>query len=417
MVLLRRIANLFSRGRIDAEIEAELQAHLELRIADNMAAGMSKQEARRDALRRFGNPVVIKERTTGIDAALNLAIWWFDVQYAWRLWRKSPVFAATTVITLALGIGTSTAIFSVTNVMLLRLMPVANPRNLYYLHVPGQLPKGSIGGGIGGVYPEASFSLPVFEALRKHQDAFSDVMAFAMVGDRPVRFGADAPEEVTVDMVSGNFFSGLGVRAALGRAFTMEDENQNAPVVVLSYAYWTRRFSRKPDLLGRTLFIEGIPFSIVGIAQEGFGGIYPGVRTDLWMPLQRGSEITGTTQDQTIYGSPNFWGLGLLARLTPGVSFEQAVTKVDPAYQAAAYAGLSVPDRSRRVQLTAFPARGTRGIWEDPHDGPIPFMMMLGMLVLVIACCNVAMFWWRGTQRARGISACAWRLGLDAGLC
>src|SRR5580704_10664423 len=135
MAMFNRIRNLFRRAHMDAEIAAELQAHLEMRTDDNLAAGMGREEARRDALRRFGNPAVLKERTSAADAVLALAGLWFDIRYALRRLLKAPVFAATTIVTLALGIGATTAIFSTMNAVLLRLLPVSNPAELFYLHV------------------------------------------------------------------------------------------------------------------------------------------------------------------------------------------------------------------------------------------------------------------------------------------
>jgi predicted permease len=413
MAMFRRIANLFRRTRMDAEIAAELRAHLEMRTDDNLAAGMGREEARRDALRRFGNPAVLKERTSAADAALALAGLWFDFRYALRRLRKAPVFAATTILTLALGIGATTAIFSTMNAVLLRLLPVSNPAQLFYLHVPDGQPYGAHSTGDS----ETSFSLRVFEALRQHRQAFSDIIAFApLAWDKvPVRLGDGAPEQALGEMASGNFFSGLGVGPRLGRVFAMPDEDQNAPVVVLSHAYWTRRFSRNPAVVGEAIYIKGIPFTVIGVAADGFSGVEPGDSTDLWIPLQRRPELDpwGNPLNHTLYGSPDWWCLRLLARLAPDVSAQRAVAEVAPTFQAAAYATLGAPEAGHpRVKLTMVAARGLQGLGDYDRQ-PVMILMALVTLVLAIACSNVAMLLVaRNAARQRDFSL---RMALGAG--
>lgn len=215
MAVLRRIANLFRRSHMDREIDAELKAHIEMRIEDNITAGMTPGDARRNALVRFGNRTAAKERTVAADASLALDSFWRDLRYAARQLRKAPVFAFTTVLTLALGIGATTAVFSTMNAVLLRLLPVANPKELFFLHLPDGPPYKADSMGDS----ETSFSLPVFKTLRQNRNVFSDVMAFAPLsnGKVAVRFGGGLPEQAAGDVVSGNFFSGLGVATAAGR--------------------------------------------------------------------------------------------------------------------------------------------------------------------------------------------------------
>ena len=413
MSIFRRITNLFYRARIDKDIDEELQAHLVLRIEDNLSAGMSKQEARRNAFLRFGNPALIKERTSAADSALELTSLWFDIRYGLRRLRKAPVFSTVTVLTLALGIGATTTIFSAMNAVLLRLLPVFHAEQLFYLHIPDGQPYGAHSTGDS----ETSFSLPVFQALRQDRHDFSEVIAFAPLGaDKiAIRFGEGTPEQASGEMVSGNFFSGLGVSAGLGRIFAMADENQNAPVVVLSHAYWTRRFSQDRTILGQVIYLKGIPFTVVGIAAEGFAGLEPGASNDLWVPLQRRAELDpwGNPLNHTLYGSPNWWCLRLLARVAPGVSIKQALAEATPSFQAAAYANLGTPDPAHpKVRLTGTPAKGIQGLGDYDRE-PITILMALVTLVLVIACSNVAMLIIaRNAARQRDFSM---RLALGAG--
>lgn len=413
MSLYRRITNLFLRSRVEQDIEDELRAHIEMRVEDNLAAGMSPEQAQRDARLRFGNPVGTKERVAAMDVALAVENIWSDIRYALRQVRKFPVFAATTVLTLALGIGATTAIFTVMNAVLLRSLPVPNPQQLFYLNVPTEQPYGAFNTGNG----DTSFSRPVFEVLRQDHRAFSDVMAFAPLSSDnkvAVRIGNDPPEQASANMVSGNFFSGLGVPVARGRSFTLDDENQHAAVAVLNYAYWTRRFARSPSVLGQTMYLKGLPFTIIGIAGEDFPGVEPGQLTDLWIPLQSSPALSpwGESGDLTLYGSPNWWCLMLIARLAPGVTAQQAVAEATPAFQAAAYASLGTPDPSHpKVELALVPAKGIQGLG-DNYRQPITILMALVTLVLIIACSNVAMLIVaRNTSRQRDFSL---RLALGA---
>ena len=316
-----------------------------------------------------------------------------EFRYAVRQLGNAPWFTLTIVFTLALGIGANTAIFSVMNAVLLRGLPVPNPQELVYLHVPGGQPNGASNTGDS----ETSFSEPVFEEIRQDHHAFADVIAFVplAIGKVAVRFD-DTPEEVEGDMVSGNFFSGLGVSLARGHAFNLDDEKAHSQVAILSYSYWTRRFSRNPSILGQTLFIKGNAFTIAGIGPEGFFGVEPGHSTDLWIPLQNKPDLNAwgsAPEINTLYGTPTWWCLPLIARLAPGVSPTQAIAEITPRYQRVAYTGLSAPDpKAQKVTLALQPARGVEGLsTDDSYRTAVTVLMTLVALVLVIACINVAM--------------------------
>jgi predicted permease len=317
-----------------------------------------------------------------------------EIRYAVRQLSNSPWFTLTVVLTLALGVGANSAIFSVMNGVLLRGLPVPNPQELVYLHVPGGQPNGASNTGNS----ETSFSQPVFEELRQDHRAFADLIAFvplASSGKVAVRFG-DTPEEAEGDMVSGNLFSGLGVALARGQGFALNDERAHAQVVVLSYSYWTRRFARNPSVLGQTFFIKGNAFTIVGVAPEGFFGVEPAQSTDFWIPLQSRPEMNAwgsAPENSTLYGSPTWWCLQLIARLAPGISPSQAVAEITPRFQHAAYTGLSAPDANApKVTLLLQPARGVEGLDSgNSYQTGVNVLMTLVALVLVIACTNVAM--------------------------
>ena len=194
-----------------------------------------------------------------------------DVRYAVRQLRKSPGFTVVAVLTLALGIGASTSIFSVINAALLRYLPVSRPEQLVYFHLKNQ-PQRTSQTGFG----DMSFTMPVFEAMRGRSDVLSDVVGFAPLSFQrvAVRIGEN-PEEALGEMVSGNFFSALGVQPFLGRGFTPQDEMAHAPVSVLNYSWWNRRFAANGNILGSTFYVKGVPITIVGVAPPGFNGVDP----------------------------------------------------------------------------------------------------------------------------------------------
>jgi predicted permease len=317
-----------------------------------------------------------------------------DLRYALRQLRNSPGFTVTAVLTLALGIGANTAIFSVMNAVLLRGLPVPDPQQLVYLHVPDGQPPGASNTGNS----ETSFSEPVFEQLRQEKRVFSDLMAFvplSLSGKAAVRFG-DTPEEAEGDMVSGNFFSGLRVGFARGRGFTLDDEKNHTQVAVLSYSYWTRRFSRNPSVLGQAFYVKGIPFTVIGVAANKFYGVEPGNSTDFWIPLQNRPELNAwgiAPEFNTLYGTPQWWCLELIARLQPEISTEPALAQLNPVFQEVAYNGLPQPDpKLPKRKLDFKPARGVEGLdTEDTVKTGVVLLMALVGLVLVIVCVNVTM--------------------------
>jgi len=314
-----------------------------------------------------------------------------DLRLAFRQLRRTPAFAVVAILTLALGIGANTAIFSVMNAVLLRALPGSNPDRLVYLHYRDQPERTSQTG-----YDDASISQPVFEALRQDHRVFSDLMAFVPLsaGKIGLRFGSDL-QQGRGDMVSGNFFSGLGVRSALGRTFTLDDEKTHAQIAVLSYAYWTSRFNRDTQILGQTLYIKAVPFTIVGVAGSGFVGLERSTAVDVWVPFQNRPDIKpwGASPDEptNLYGSPDWFFLMTIGRLNPGINEQQALTQINPQYRNVVEQTLGKQTKAEnKIELYFTPARGIEGLNSEYKE---PLYMLMGMvaLILVIACGNVAM--------------------------
>jgi len=338
-----------------------------------------------------------------------------DLQYALRQLRKSWGFTLVVVLTLAMGIGANTAVFSVMNAILLQLLPVSRPEGLAYVQMAngeGQAPGGSNTGD-----PSNSFTEATFEALRQRSDVFEELIAYvplSFTGSVAVRYG-EVPEESEGEEVSGNFFSGVGVRLERGRGFTLNDEKSHAPIIVLSYDYWTRRFSRSTEVLGQTLYVRGVPLTIVGITARGFKGIEPGASADFWIPLQQDSRLNawGADYQETLYGSPKWWCLRMIARLLPGVSNLQAQQALAGTFGQVVTNSLGKVDPKQWKPLLEFtPARGVAG-YSDQYREPIQILMGLVGLVLLIACTNVAMMIQaRNTVRQREFSL---RMAIGAG--
>jgi predicted permease len=317
-----------------------------------------------------------------------------DLRYALRRLRKSPGFTLTVVLTLALGIGANTAVFSVMNAILMQLLPVSRPEGLSYVKIgngQNQAPGGTNTGNGDNSFTEATF-----EALRQRSDIFEDLIAYvplSFTGNVAVRYG-ELPEEAEGEEVSGNFFSALGARIERGRGFAPDDEKNHQPVAIISYDYWTRRFARDPGILGHTLFVKDVPLTIVGIAGQGFKGIEPGSSTDFWIPLQNRPELNAwgaRAEDQTLYGSPKWWCLRMMARLRKGVTPQRAQLALGGTFLGVVEQTLGKIDPKEWKPLLDFvPARGIAG-YDDNFREPVEILMGLVALVLLIACTNVAM--------------------------
>jgi len=376
----------------DADLERELQSDLELEEEEQLDRGLSDENARYAAQRAFGNQTLIREQTRETWAAVSLERLLRDLRFGWRVLLKSPVFTATAIVTLALGIGANSAIFSVMNAVLIRMLPVRNPGQLFYVtheHLPEQV-------GVSGDHLYTN-GINVYNRFREDHAAFSDVIAYVPLSFEKtvVRFG-DVPEEVTADEVSGNFFSALGVPMAAGQPFAQADEDRHSAVAVISYGYWTRRFNRNPDVIGQTIYVNGVPCTILGVTAQHFYGVESGgIATDLWIPLQNRPELPArgipVTTGRTLYGSPNWWTLMLIVRLKPGVAPQEAAALMSPVYARAAdeTAGKPAPgDPALTIRL--IPARGL-GTASSDYRMPLRILMAMVALVLVIACVNIVM--------------------------
>jgi predicted permease len=313
-----------------------------------------------------------------------------DLRYAVRQLKKTSGLTLICIVTLALGIGANTAVFSVMNAALLKLLPVEHPNQVVYLNTSGA-PKRT-----GTIESRETFPYTVYDALRNQHGPLSQLMAYAPLstGKVAVRYGSQ-PEEAEGDMVSGTFFTGLGVKLARGHGFSEQDEADHAPIAVVSFKYWNRRFGQNPDVLGKTLYVNSVPVTIVGVAAEGFEGLEAGRSTDFWIPLQSRPELNawGNPPDQgrTYIANPTWWCLRLVGRLAPGVSKARAAEQLQPLFQTAAYIGLGSPlPGENRPTISLQEAKSFPG-YDAQYGHPLRMMMTMVGFVLLIAVSNVAM--------------------------
>lgn len=381
---------MFRRRRSEADFAEEIQAHLDLEADDLRREGVNPDEARFQARRTFGNVRAAQEsfylrgRWAWLDRLLR------DLRFGLRSMRQSPGFTLTAVLTLALGIGANTAVFSVMNAVLLKWLPVADPQRLVYLETSGR-PLGA-----GTIDAHDTFPYSVYTALRPPNGALSGLIAVGALStdNIGIRIGV-LPEQAQADMVSGNFFSALGVPLLRGRGFTPHDESTSASVLVLNYNYWNRRFARDPAVLGSTIFVKGVPFTVIGIAAPGFEGVDGSFSTDFWIPLQNRPEFNilgNPPENGRLYqADPTWWCLRLIGRLAPGVSRAQALARLQPTFQSAARIGLGHPQPGERPVLLSFSDAKS-----FPGDGgqyarPLHMLMAMVGLVLLIALTNLIM--------------------------
>jgi putative ABC transport system permease protein len=337
-----------------------------------------------------------------------------DVRYGLRLLRKAPGFTAVAIVTLALGIGANTAIFTLLDQALLRSLPVKEPEQLVLLRYSGIYPGSSRTRNDDKLY----FSYPMYRDLRNHNSVFSGLIAtvWTQVG---VQWHGQ-PELADAELVSGNYFDVLGVQPALGRLFVPADDvaQEASPVIVLSFDYWQRRFASDPHILNQSLSVNGHPFVVIGVAQPGFHSVVGGDTPAIFAPMMMKPQITPSWNDLNERRST--W-LNMVGRLKPGLDRAQAQAGIDPLWHAIRADELTqfghYSDHFKEMFLTRsrlFLDDGSKGV---PVHGRIPttLLVVMGMagLMILMACANVgSLLLVRVAARSREISV---RYALGAG--
>ncbi|MGB7623304.1 MAG: ABC transporter permease [Terriglobia bacterium] len=378
------LRSLLRKELVERELDEELRTYLEIAAEAKMKKGLSRDEAHRAARVEMGSVDAVKEKVRHAGWESIVESFGQDLRYGLRRLRKSPGFTAVAVLILALGIGANTAIFSLINALMLRSLPVEQPKQLVQILFQGW-------GGTG-----SHTSYPDFEDFRDRNHALSGVSAVFWLNPPLLDARLEGqPEPISGQLVSGNFFSLLGVHPAAGRLLTPEEDRAGAGarVAVLSHAYWMRRFGGESSALGRSIILRQTPFTIIGVAPPEFKSVTPGYPPDLYVPF--------TTE--AVFHQPRTWldqrryrWVQILGRLKPGVSLPQAQADLSVIYQQMLEGGTkpdwSNKDReeflSQRIRLE--PA--ANGFSDLRRRFSRPVFVLAGMvgLILLITCANIA---------------------------
>ena len=397
---------LMRRQQFDADLDEEMRLHVELREQEQERAGLTPEDARYAALRRFGNTTLLKEESYMAWGWNWLESFFQDIAYGSRAMLRSPALTIVALLSLALGIGANTAIFSLLDAVMLRSLPVKDPAQLVLLG------KGNTSGITDDFARTQLYSYPFYRQMWGKNQVFSDTAAiFSMANDvHGFVEGRTESEPMKVQLVSGTYFATLGVSAFEGRTLNDADDNSEGdhPVAIISYAWWKRSLARDPNVLNRTLKLGATTYNIIGVAPPEFFGTKVGEAPDMWVPLSMVKEVP-----------PNFGGykdnfsesLLIMARLKPGISISEATSNVNLLFRQILLgfpdAKLS-PENLQRLDKTKVPltpmATGLSSL-RRRFSEPLQILMGVVALVLLIACANLAnLLLARSTARARELA-------------
>jgi predicted permease len=411
MAWYHRLFNLSRSDRLSSEIQREMDFHLAERADSLRAEGLAGRDAELEARRRFGNRGLLGERTRETDLVA-----WFDsaagdVRYALRALRRSPVFAIVAVGSIALGIGSTTAVYTLIDAVSLRALPVPHPEELLQVGTV----EASKGGFVGVTGEAQYFSNPLWEQLRDRDNGFTAVMAytnarFNLANSGEARYASGI-------MASGDYFKVFGVTPAVGRLFTAQDDVRGCPgIAVLSYAYWETEFGRRGDIVGQTVSLDGKPVRIIGVARDGFAGPEVGGAPQIFVPLCADQYFRG---ERHTLDARSHWTFRVMGRRPSDVDPRVVATRLQaiaPDAYASTIPSTASVERQREYVTRTFALaevpRGLSSLRTQYHRALLTLMAFVA-LVMLIACVNVAnLLLARAAARSREVAI---RLAIGAG--
>ncbi len=390
-ILTAKLKVFFSRNRHDHEFDEEIQTHLHQLTERYIRRGMTRADAAAAARCQFGNVTLLQEKHRAQRSFLSPAEWWGDVRFGMRMIMKKPGSNAAVIIALALGIGMNTAVFTFVNALLLRPPTgVSATGSMIELWLHNR--------SSAGIQSYLPFTYPDYAYFRDHSRSLEGIWAFDGDGSPTIWNRAGIGEIVQGQLVSGNYFSLLGVNAARGRVLSIGDDQVGSPrpVVVLSHSFWQRQLGADPEIIGRTLVLNGATFTVIGVAPAGFTGMLVATEPDFWAPLAMQEQFT---HDKGSLSNRNGYWLIAGGRLGPGVDRGQAQAEM---HVLAHELELDYPDSNKNLDAMVYSANLVPG----PYRGYVAAFsgLLLGVfaLVLLIACANAAsLLLARATGRTR----------------
>ena len=387
---LFRLTGVFDKGRKDLELAEELESHLRMQIEDNLRSGKTPGQARRTALLKSGGVELAKETCRDRRGLPVLETAIRDLHHTLRLLSRSPAFTLVAVLSLALGIGANTAIFTLLDQLMLRRLPVKYPEQLQMIWTTGP--------NLGSNQGSRASSYPMYQDFQQRAPAFSYVFC-RYYTPLSISLG-NQTERITGELVSGNYFQALGIGPALGRVFSPEEDDRiykGHPVVVLSHQYWVGRYGADSGVIGQKILVNNYPMVIVGVSAAGFSGIDPARSPQIRIPIQMKPLMTPASDN---LGDRRRQWVQIFARRKPGYTMQSAQASLQPLLTAILRTELEspalrdIPQRERdqflaRTVLTESAANGYSDLRRSYSTALVVLMSMVGV-VLLIACFNVA---------------------------
>jgi predicted permease len=382
--------NVFRRKQLDRDLDEELQAYVELVSAEKVRAGFGPEEAHRDARRQAGGIDQVIQNVRDVRAGIWLDRLVQDVRFGVRTLATNPAFSLVAIATLALGIGANTAMFSLLDQVVLRLLPVSDPERLVIV--------GETGNHYGNSYGPNTISWPMFEDLRDNNQVFSGMFCRFPTS---VTIGlSDHAVQIPAELISSAYFQTLGVKAVFGRLIGHDDDSvpDGKPVVVLSYSFWRSYFNGEPNILGRTLSLNGYAMTVIGVAQPNFDGVELGAPANVFVPIMMKTEMTPHSDGLKDRRRRLSW-VTAYGRLKPGISMERAQLSLQPLLHSILEMEVLQPEFTRsataadgplflRNRVELFPG-SDNGLREQMRR-PLWLLLALTGAVLLLACANLA---------------------------